>query len=248
MNKLYEKHELLFALLWIAAYCVLLSVSENLSSVIGVAKCITLPVVFAMSAGLYVWLRKNRLTEQYGLCKSKVPAKKLLYHIPLVIIASVNLWFGAVMNLSALETALYVASMLFVGFLEELIFRGLLFRAMCKDNVTSAIVVSSVTFGLGHLINLFNGISGGLLETLLQIVYAMAVGFLFVTLYYRTGSLLACIATHSTVNMLSAFANETALTPTRQIVTSVVLSAVAVGYALYIMRVSPRPEPVQRTH
>ena len=36
-------------------------------------------------------------------------------------------------------------------------FRGLLFTAIAKDNVKSAVVISSVTFGIGHIINLFNG-------------------------------------------------------------------------------------------
>lgn len=56
-----------------------------------------------------------------------------------------------------METALYVLSMLCVGFIEELIFRGFLFKAMAKDGIKSAIIVSSITFGLGHIINLVNG-------------------------------------------------------------------------------------------
>ena len=47
--------------------------------------------------------------------------------------------------------------MLCVGFAEEVIFRGFLFRAMEKDNVKTAIIGSSVTFGLGHVLNLVNG-------------------------------------------------------------------------------------------
>ena len=43
--------------------------------------------------------------------------------------------------------------MLCVGFMEEVIFRGLLFKAIAKDNAKMAIVISSVTFGLGHVLN-----------------------------------------------------------------------------------------------
>ena len=47
--------------------------------------------------------------------------------------------------------------MLCVGFLEEVIFRGLLFTAIARNNIKSAVIISSVTFGIGHIINLFNG-------------------------------------------------------------------------------------------
>lgn len=38
--------------------------------------------------------------------------------------------------------------MLCVGFLEEVIFRGLLFTAIAKDTIKTAVVLSSVTFGI----------------------------------------------------------------------------------------------------
>ena len=73
---------------------------------------------------------------------------------PLVLLASANLWWGVRMNYSPAETALYVVSMLCVGFLEEVIFRGFLFKALCRTSVKQAVVISSVTFGIGHIVNL----------------------------------------------------------------------------------------------
>lgn len=106
--------------------------------------------------------------------------------------------------MSVLETVLYVISMLCVGFLEEVIFRGFLFQALCKDNVKQAVVISSITFGIGHIVNLLNGAEIG--PTLLQICYAVALGFLFTIIFYRSKSLIPCIVTHSVINSLSAFA------------------------------------------
>ena len=70
---------------------------------------------------------------------------------------SINLWNGVTMKLSVLETVLYILSMLCVGFIEEIIFRGFLFKALCKDNIKQAIAISSITFGVGHIVNLLNG-------------------------------------------------------------------------------------------
>ena len=124
--------------------------------------------------------------------------------------------------------------MICVGFLEEMIFRGFLFNAMAKDGVKSAIIVSSITFGIGHIVNLINGSGAELLPSLLQIIYAVAIGFAFVMIYCKTKSLVICILTHSIFNSLSIFANEAVITPQKQIVSGVLIAVIAGGYALYI--------------
>ena len=233
LKKLYEKSELWFALVWIIAYCVLASVGDNLSSEIGVSKVITLPILIILSVMLYLFVKKNGLGEKYGLCKPQVPASKMLYYLPLVVLLTANFWFGVKMNASLIETVLYMLSMLCVGFLEEMIFRGFLFSAMAKNGVRSAIIVSSLTFGIGHIINLINGSGAELLPNLLQVIYAVAVGFAFVMIYYKTKSLLVCIATHSLFNAASAFANET-ITDTQNVISAILIALIAAAYAVYI--------------
>ena len=179
LKKLYEKSEIWFAAAWIIAYVVLASMGDNVSADLGVDKIVTLPILIVLSAILYFFVRKNGLTEKYGLCKPRLPAAKMLYYIPMLVLLTANLWYGVALNQSPLETVLYVLSMFCVGFLEEMIFRGLLFQAMAKDGVKSAIIVSSVTFGIGHIVNLFNGSGAELLPNLLQVLYAVAVGFAF---------------------------------------------------------------------
>ena len=107
--------------------------------------------------------------------------------------------------------------MLCVGFVEEVIFRGFLFRAMEKDNVKTAIIVSSVTFGLGHVLKPVNGSGAGIAENLIQVTAAIAIGFLFVILFHCGESLLPCIITHSAklidVNEYMDFINEISRAP-----------------------------------
>ena len=234
LKKLYEKSEIWFAVAWIIAYVVLASTGDNISADLGIDKIVTLPILIAMSSILYIFVRKNDLTEKYGLCRPKLPAAKVLYYIPLLVLLTANLWYGIALNQSPLETVLYVLAMFCVGFLEELIFRGLLFQAMAKDGVKAAIIVSSVTFGIGHIVNLINGSGAELLPNLLQVMYAMAIGFAFVMICCRTGSLIPCIIVHSVFNGLSAFSNEAVMTPQRQILSSVLLMVIAGGYALYL--------------
>ena len=234
LKKLYEKSQLVFALAWIIGYVVLASTGDNISADLGIDKVVTLPILIAMSGVLYFFVSKNGLTEKYGLCRPQLPAAKMLYYIPLLLLLTANLWYGVALNQSPLETVLYILAMFCVGFLEELIFRGLLFQAMAKDGVKSAIIVSSMTFGIGHIVNLVNGSGAELLPNLLQVMYAVAIGFAFVMIYCRTRSLMPCIIVHSVFNGLSAFANEAVMTPRRQIISGVLLAVIAGGYALYL--------------
>ncbi len=234
MKKLYEKSEIGFAVAWIIAYCVFASIGDNLSASIGVLKIVSLPILIVLSVILFLFVKKNQLLSKYGLCKSEISASKMLFYIPLIILLTANLWNGFAMNASPLEIILYILSMFCVGFLEEMIFRGFLFNAMVKDGVKSAIIVSSVTFGIGHIMNLVNGSGAELLPNLLQVIYAIAIGFTFVMIYYKTKSLFPCIITHSIFNALSVFANKTAITSQRRIISCALIAIIASAYALYI--------------
>ncbi len=234
MKKLYEKSELIFSIIWIVIYCVLMSAGDSLSAEIGTNKIITLPMAFLMSAVLFLFVKANSLSEKYGLCKPKASAKEMLYYIPLAVLLSANAMYGLRLNMSAAETVLYILTMLCVGFLEEIIFRGMLFKAMAKDGLKAAVIVSSITFGIGHIINLFNGSEAELLPNILQVIYAMAAGFMFVMIFLRSGSLIPCVALHGIFNALSVFSDESVLTLTDRIISCIFLVAVSGLYGGYL--------------
>ena len=246
MKKLYEKNELTFAIVWIVVYCVLQSLANPLNNAIGVAYAASAAFCVLQTVVLFTFIRKNNLLKRYGLCKSPVPARRFLYYVPLVILASGNLWNGFALNYSPAETACRIVCMLCVGFLEEVIFRGLLFKAIAKDNIKSAVIISSMTFGIGHIINLFNGSGMALVNNLCQIVFAVAVGFLLVTIFYRGGSLLPCILVHSAINTLGTFANDMNLTTETHLFHLAVLIAVTVVYTLILTRTLPKAQQAKR--
>ena len=234
LKKLYEKSRICFAVLWIVAYCVLLSVGDALSALVGVEKSVTLPGGIVLSAILLIFLGKNGLLAEHGLCRARASARSMLYYLPVLLMLTANLWYGVRMNCCALETLLYILSMFCVGFLEEVIFRGLLFNAMREGSVRAAVIVSSLTFGIGHIINLINGSGAELLPNLLQVIYATAAGFMFVMMYYKSKSLIGCIVTHGAFNALSVFANEANATAEMRILTAILLTVVTGSYAMYL--------------
>ena len=239
MNKLYQKNELLFAILWIIIYVVAASAGDALSSVVGIEKVITLAVLAVIVVVLFAWIFKNNLSEKYGLCKSSYGAKMFLYYIPLLILLSVNFWFGIKQSDGLLGSIIYFLTMLCVGFIEEIIFRGFLFRAMQKDNLKAAVIVSSLTFGMGHIINLFTSGFANAVSTICQIFYAAATGFLFVIIFYKGKSLLPCIFTHSLFNAFSLFYNASSVSLLGEILVSLFIIVLTIVYAIIIIKLIP---------
>lgn len=236
MERLYKKNELFFALIWIAVYVIGISTADGLSEEIGILKVITLPVALVLSFFLYGWIRKNKLQQYYGLwAVASTDYRKYLYFLPLIVLSTANLWNGVVFKQAFLDSVLFVVCMVFIGFLEEVIFRGFLFKALSRKSTRSAMLISSVTFGMGHIVNLLNG--ADFLPTLLQIGYATAIGFLFTVLFIKTKSLWPCILAHAVINATSLFAVEG--DGSVQLISSLVMVFISVGYALYLLRIVP---------
>ena len=195
MLKLYEKNESAFAIVWIVAYVVVIG---SLQANFGSNSWAGLVALAAFTLLSLAFLRATNTWKKYGLT-GLPPAKPYLFFIPLLLVASVNLWLGIAPQATGASLVCAVASMALVGWLEEIIFRGFLFRAMEKDGLTSAIVVSALTFGMGHIVNLLMG--HATFGTLLQVCYATAIGFAFVMVFHKGGSLWPCIAAHSLIDV-----------------------------------------------
>ncbi len=210
MKKLWERSETAFAVLLIVVYVVGNSLLDQASAALGTEMVLTLPFDAALIAAMLAFAKKNGLWDYYGLCAPKTPARRMLFYLPMLIVSTVNVWFGAVPRKGFAEGAVYFLAMIATGVAEELIFRGFLFRAMSRRSVASAVALTSVLFGAGHIVNLVNGSGMEPLDNLCQLCYAVAVGFLFAAVLLRGKSLIPCMASHAAFNALSVFANEPA--------------------------------------
>lgn len=225
MKKIFEKHESLFSILLIVVYVV---VNSYCMKNFGTTDYRSAIINTVFSVVLVVFMIALKRVSYYGLTKVS-NLKGYLYFIPLLLIVSVNLWNGFNIQNTSSEILFHIITMFNVGFLEEIIFRGFLFKIMEKDNVKSAIIVSSITFGIGHIVNLLNG--ADLVLTLMQICYAIAIGYLFVIIFYKSKSLVPCIIAHSLINSFSIFNIENNLS---MYIVPVFLVVVSFAYATYI--------------
>lgn len=235
MKKFYEKNEIWFAAAWIIIYVVVMG---NLRNKFGDESLYSMLGVLIIAVVLTVFIVKNKLTEKYGLVRCS-DSRKYLYFIPFILLCTVNLWFGAALHYDLQHQIIAVVTMALVGYVEEIIFRGLLYKAIEKDSVKQAIIISAVTFGAGHIVNLLTG--HGSIDTVLQMAYAIAIGFAFVMYFYKSGSLLPCIITHSVIDITSKFSNHNISEQAEQYWNygaTVFIILVAGGYALYLRKIN----------
>ena len=229
MKKLYEKNEVLFAVLWILVYCfVLVPIRGNFGDE---SIWMTL-ALFLFAVGITVFVKSNHLEEKYGLNGWPKNPRRFLYFIPMWIIVTGNLWGGVSPAHKGTAQLFAVLSMALVGYVEELIFRGFLFKALIpKNGITTAVIISAVTFGMGHIVNLLTG--QGNLETIVQIIFAVSLGFLFTMVFHKSGSLLPCIAAHSLIDVFSKFSVDSPTADWIYVIATIIL---AIAYSAYLCR------------
>ena len=106
----------------------------------------------------------------------------------------------------------FIISMLLIGLLEELLCRGVILNMMLekwgntKKGMLKSAILSSIIFGLAHLVTLFI-YPHLLVGTLSQVLYASFVGFYFACIYIRCKNLYSLVITHAFFDSCSLLIN-----------------------------------------
>lgn len=196
--------ELAVVIIWIAVYAAVSNISIGLSEAVGVPNSITAIAYILLCSIMIFILHKRKKLGYYGFGSfKKLNAKNLLYYIPFIIAASVNLWAGIHIKDTTIQILLITICMICVAFIEEVIFRAFLMKALMNKSAALAVAVSSSLFGIIHLLNLFTG--ADIVSTVFQVFYAAAFGFMCAAFFYRTGSIIPCIICHAVGNALDIF-------------------------------------------
>ena len=229
MYRLYQKNEVYFALAWIIIYCL---VSIPIRGELG-DESLLMVLGLALIAGVMTaFIKKYHLEEKYGLNKYPKNTRRYLYFIPVWILTTGNVWGGFKLSYTGLAQVWAVLSMLLVGYIEEVIFRGFLFKGMLeKDGPQKSIIIVSLTFGMGHFVNLLAGQAS--LQTITQVFFAIAWGFMLTSILYKSKSLFPCIFAHGMIDAFSKFGRESGTLEWVYIIATIL---VAVVYCPYLLK------------
>lgn len=244
MNKLMEKKPVLHAILWIIIYIVLVNIGDALSEQFNADHHMATGVlVLVLSAVLVLYLKKSNRLEAQGFRRmTKTNVRNALFYCPLILLAVIQLSAGIDRTISLSQFGIICLLMVGTGFVEELIFRGLLFQGIKeKSGVNKAVIISGVTFGMGHIVNLLRGY--GYAESVGQIIVAIAVGIVLALLVGVTKNIVPGILFHIIFNISGAVSN---LGTGLQTILLIVILVISVLYAIYLFKVMQRQEKSEK--
>jgi len=165
------------------------NIEQNVSQIISYLFALILLALLIMNRERAVY---------FGCCgiKTVKEKRKIYFYLPLLLIPAVNLlYLPPARQIITSDIFMAVCAGIYISIIEELIFRGFLFRAVEERlNTKRAVVISSITFGLFHLVNLT---SEPLELVFLQVVCAAAIGISLAVVFHITQSLLPCITIHA---------------------------------------------------
>ena len=228
LKKIYDKNELWFSLLFIIIYC---ETTIPIRGELGDGSVFMLISTLFISILTIAFVKKYKLEDKYGLNRLPKNIKRYLYFAPLIILGTCNFWGGFKQQHEGIALIYALLSMILIGWIEEIIFRGFLLKKKEKRRgLKVAIIISSVTFGIGHILNL---VSQPGFETFLQVIYAIAFGFMFVYVFLKTKSLWPCIILHSIIDFTAMLQGDNMNT----IVTTIIITIICIIYTLYLKRI-----------
>lgn len=230
MRRLEEAGPVWHALIWIGIYIVAVSVGDTVGAAVGFPGMTSI-VLLVLSVVLLLYLRAGDRVAFYGIRRVRPgTGRTTLFFLPLFAVAFVQYGEGFADGLDVRDVFFAVLLVLGVGFVEELVFRGFLLQALrMEGSATRAILISGVTFGVGHVVNLLRGAT--LVEQIVQIVMAILIGIALAYCAVLTGSILPGVAFHALFNLSGALTPDAVLGET---ISAVIIVVVMVPYIFFL--------------
>ena len=137
--------------------------------------------------------KKSDIFRKSSIPFAKYWATPFLLVVQMILVSLVNIDKFFEISIPGVEVVFFLIQMILVGFCEEVLFRGLLQRALHnlfgEDSwilVIFAVLITGVCFGGVHLVNAFNP-KITLRTAALQALSVLGTGTYFCAIYYRSG-------------------------------------------------------------
>lgn len=139
---------------------------------------------------------------------------------------------------------IFTVMMLLVGIFEEVLFRGVILNSMInkwgytKTGIIKSVILSSLIFGLCHLVNLL-WYPTIIIGTATQVIYTFLNGILFASIYIRCKNIWSVIILHSVCDWLSMVSDiyhqapVSAVPVDTSVVSMLIISMIYIPFALF---------------
>lgn len=168
----------------------------------------TIFLIFSVFIGLIIIKNTKLSFIECGLrLQNRNTLKKVWYYIPLILIEIIAILLSGFS--SEITVKQYIVLLFFViavGFNEEIYFRGIVYNLLLIKGSKTAIIFSSIIFGVLHLANALNG--KNLMYLILQMIFAFLVGFVLAEIVNISKSLWFIIIWHAIHDYIASVTDE----------------------------------------
>ncbi|NUU74574.1 CPBP family intramembrane glutamic endopeptidase [Paenibacillus xylanilyticus] len=169
----------------------------------------TSPVLMSftpMAVVLIIYLTVRRKWGETGFRSLRtIPVLHVKYYIPLLLVLGTIALKGFT-ELTLTKVIFFVFFTLLVAFVEETVYRGLIFKTLLRRSAMAAVVTSSILFSVTHMLNALSGQS--VADTMLQLVYALLLGAVLALLMLKNGNIIPLILFHFIHNLIQFLSDD----------------------------------------
>ncbi|MNO19778.1 CAAX amino terminal protease self- immunity [compost metagenome] len=148
---------------------------------------------------------KNKWSDLGFRSLNTLSSGNWIYYVPLVVIL-ITISFKGFREISTSEVVYFIFFTLLVAFVEESIYRGLIFKTLLTKGATTAVITSSILFSITHLLNALS--STDMKQIVLQLVYALLIGFVLSLLMLKNNNIVPLILFHFIHNLIQFVGND----------------------------------------
>ena len=166
-------------------------------------------IVVLLAKPLFIEANQNKFDNRRDNFAYAVKSIVTMYGLMFVINLTLNLLTKQSSSINQMDIInmsnnypiiTFVMAVLLAPIIEEIVFRGVIFRSLRNINYPIAIIISSLLFGLLHVVqSLF---TGNYIDLVYGLVYAM-LGYYLGLNYERSGNIIVPIGMHVTINLIS---------------------------------------------
>jgi uncharacterized protein len=233
MSRLVSRHPIIFSVMVALLAMALITLLGAGLTALKLSEFTNKLIVEVVFCG-YVSLLLTRLVwwREAGF-KKPTTRRKYLAYLPLLFLPIVILVINGIKAASPGKVMWFALFTLMAGFAEESFLRGVVLRAMMPSGSTRAVLVSSLIFGLAHLINIWQGHSAS--TVIIQIIYSTLLGIGFAGARLYTGTIWPAIMIHALIDFVDFASRGFVLAVPQTItLTGVIFTIVITSlYALY---------------
>lgn len=232
-----DRHPYLAAVLLVMVTIIVFLVSGTAVTLLELAPWSLYVIAFMLLSGVcLVLLTANGWWREIGFRAPYQRRLLWLFWLPFVPVTG-NLLDGIKVT-DPNQIFLFFIMALLSGFVEEILFRGLILRALRPTGIWRAAIFSAVLFGVMHLLNVLSTFS--LSYVLLQVGYATAIGLAYAALVIRSGTIWPLILAHFLTNfagfLAAGGAGATGPVALREMIFAAVYIILFGAYGIYLLR------------